>query len=441
MLLSPQHLQAFSRELGARILRGDTIGSVGAHGLLELEIDAAALGRDLMTVVACELVLRDGTHVRVPELADLEPRSFLEFFKGPELDVWIGVPAARAGVPQIGADQERAWRYKVVVQEVADENLLDSGRPIDLRRLQARLFFGEEDRSGYECVPAARLVRRGRPVVRSELAPDFIPPLLVCGASPVMMKELKALAVAVRGQARDLAARLPATASLSSADKGADVAGFVRLQAVNQSLALLDQVAGLPQLHPHAAYQALAQVVGSLAIFGADRTTPPLAIYDHDQPEKIFRAAFEAVRTLCAAEVSLPYDAIPFKADAVREGIFEAELPAEWLGGRAHIYLAVSIAKPAEEVVDHVANCVKLISAKDVERFLTGVVPGIELTFERQPPLSFPKRPDLHFFRIGTEGASREQWTQVEQDRRIVLLTFVSAIGEVRFHMYVEQKR
>ncbi len=455
MLLCPQHLQAYSREVRARQHCGDTVGRAGAHGLVAFDVDVDALTRDLFQVRSCEALLRDGTWLRFPETAALPPREFAKHFTGSTLDVWIGVPAEQPGVPQIGSDPQRAWRFKAQTRPVDDENELDSARDLDFRELQARLFFGDEDRSGFECLRVARLVRRGRPVPKSQLLdtdllplgkdsqslppfPADIPALLACGASPPLMKGLRALADMTRAEARDLARRLPPNTTYSSSDRAADIAGFAKLQAINRALARVEQLAGLPQLHPFDAYQGLVDIVGGLAIFDGERVVAPLPVYDHDQLGNGFAALFVALHKLIAAQVTYPYDTLELRADPLREGFFEAELPAHWMTGRTLVYLAVEAAKSPEEVIEHVANCVKLVAAEDVERFLTGVVPGIELTFEQTPPVAFPKSTDRHFFRIQTEGASRDSWLAVERGRKIALLTFLSAVGPVRFHLYVE---
>ncbi|MSP17879.1 MAG: type VI secretion system baseplate subunit TssK [Myxococcales bacterium] len=441
MLLCPQHLQAFSREVRSRLARGDAVGLAGAYGLLSIEVDGEALGRDVFQVVACEAVLRDWSWIRFPELAALPPRDFAKLFLGPSLDVWLGVPAEQPGVPQLGTDPDRAWRYQVLTQTVADENERDSGRELDFRQLQARLFFGEEDRSGFECLRIARLLRRGKPVPKSVLDNDDIPALLACGASAPLMRELKKLSEGARAQARDLAAQLPATSNLSSVDKAADLAAFVKLQAVDRCVALLEQTAGLPQLHPYETWRTLVDLVGTLAIFGSERIPPVLPVYDQEKLGEAFQAAIAALRSLLATEVTVPYETLTFQADAVREGFFQSDVPPEWLEGRSLLYMCVEAPKPAQEVLEFVTNCVKLISADDIERFLTGVVPGIELTYERVPPVVFPKSADKHYFRIQTEGASRDAWVQVEKQKKLALLTFMSSIGTARFHLYVELRR
>ena len=355
MFLCPQHMQAFAREIYSRVGQGNTIGSPGAYGLLALRIENEKLEHDVFSILECAVLFRDGTLARFPETGSVEQRAFASLFTGPELNVYLGVLAPRPNVPQVEYGSGRQSRYQVHIEPMFDENLRDATKDIEFRHLQGRLFFGDEDKTGFECVPIARLARRGKPEVKSVLAPDHVPPLLACGASTFLMQSLKDVAEAVRSQARDLAVRIPATAGLSSVEKGADLAGFVKLEAMNRSIPSLDQLAGLPALHPFDAYMWLTQTVGNLAVFGKDRVTPSLPVYDHERLDECFAAAFREIRALLSAEVAVPYDTVSFHKDPVREGFFECEIPREWIAAHPIFYFAMEVGEPAEEVAQLVS--------------------------------------------------------------------------------------
>jgi len=437
MFLCPQHLQAYSRELGARLHTAESIGRVGNWGTLRAEFDLECLERDTFRLVRGEVLFPDGTLAVFPENAEVSQREFAPFFTGPELDVFLGIPGHQPGVPSLAEGPGGRGRFRSEVVEIYDENEREAPREIETRVLMARLFFGDEDRTGHECVQLARLVRRGRPVAVSGLSDDYIPPVLACGASLVLSRRLRDLASQVRAQGRDLAARLPAAASLSSVDRGADLAGFVKLQAVNQCVPPLEQVVALPELHPFTAFMTLAQAVGNLAIFSDERTVPELPTYEHHDLDGCFARLIQAVQALIPAQVTVPYDAVPFQKDPLREGFFRGDIPTEWTKRDPLLYLAVQFAKPGVEVATLVSSGVKLLAEADLDRVLQGVVPGIGLEYVRTPPLAFPKRPDLHFFRVSNEGESRASWLKVMSVHSAVLLTALGGLG-AEFHFYVE---
>lgn len=229
MFLCPQHLQAFSREVAGRIAAGDAVGRPGNFGLWSLRVDEEALRRDVLRIEAVSLLLRDGSMLVVPQNGRVPQREFGEFFRGSSLPVWLGVPAVEENVPQLGDDAERLYRYGVEVKDVFDENVRDATRELEFRQLNAHVFFGDEDRSGYECLPIARLVRTGKHEAESALSPTWIPPLLRCGAVPAMARALADVAERARAQARDLAANLPDFSRLASVDSASDLTGIVKL--------------------------------------------------------------------------------------------------------------------------------------------------------------------------------------------------------------------
>ncbi|MFT4543032.1 MAG: type VI secretion system protein ImpJ [Planctomycetota bacterium] len=446
MFLTPQHMQAFSREVQLAIGRNGAIGRLGNYGFKALEVDEEALERDVFTVISAEAVFRDGSHVLIPENGQVESREFGEQFVDAELPVWLGVPSARSRVPQIegaanGNSSSAATRFVVSTTTIFDENMGDSGREVEFRRFRARLFFGDEDRSGFECLRIANLVRRGKPVATSALSTTYIPPTLACGASAVLSSRLKAIATDVRSQARDLASRLPQTAALASGQKGADLGGFIKLQSVNASLATLQQVAGLPDLHPFDAYRDLIQTVGNLSVFGEERVMPDLPTYEHGKLDECFQAVFQAISELVVADVSVPYDTVEFTRDVEREGFYQVEVPPEWVATQPAVWLAIELARPTAEVAEMAPTYVRLVPTGDIERVLQGVVPGIELQYERRTPLSFPKKDALHYFKIETEGTHRASWVKIMEERSAVILSTLGTLGEVNFHLYVELGR
>lgn len=437
MLLCPQHLQAFARELQARISAGDAAAQAGNYGTLSIEIDEAALKRDVFALVSGEFLFRDGTWVAIPGNGIVEQREFGEHFSGAELDVWLGIQAVQSNVAQIGTEADRPYRWRVEVENQPDENERDSWRELEFKRLHARLFFGEEDRSGYETLAIARLVRRGEPEAHSALSETWIAPVLSCAASRALAAQITELAAVARSNARDLAARVPSLAKMSSVERGTDLAGTLKLQALNPCVAGLEHLAKSPRLHPYFAFLELARGAGSLAVFAPDRMVPELPAYDHADPDAGFAALFALLRELLAAEVAPPYESAEFQKDEQREGVFECEIPAHWFDRGALFHLAIELDQSPEAAAELVSAGVKLIPPADVDRVIQGVVPGIELEHDRNPPTSFPKREGLHFFRVSSEGKSRDAWLRVVEAQKGMLLSALGALGDVKYHFYV----
>ena len=438
MFLCPQHLQAFSQEVSDRVHASETLGSPGAWGLVSLAIDEDALRRDTFKVIDAVAVFRDGGLASIPNNATIGQRDFAEFFVDQSLEVSLGIPAVRPGVASLTDDgKDESARYRSRSISTYDENVSSSERDLDYRLLQARLFFGDEDRTGFECMPIAKLIRKGRPEAFSALSPTYIPPVLSTGASTVLSTALNEITDQLIGQSRDLAARIPQTAALSSVEKGADVAAFVKLQAVNQCIPGLNLTRSLPALHPFQAYMQLCQAIGSLSIFADSRTVPDLPSYAHEDLDGCFNSVVEIIRNLIPQEVSVPYDTESFKEDPERAGLLVCEIPANWLEGGARLFIGVRPDVPRDDVASLVKSAVKLTAEENLDNVLIGVTEGIELEHVRMPPLSFPKE-GLEYFAVSTEGASRDAWLQVTENGRALLVRADPAIAPWEFGIYAE---
>ncbi|MFT6107572.1 MAG: type VI secretion system protein ImpJ [Planctomycetota bacterium] len=438
MFLSPQHLQAFSREVTDRIHASESIGSPGDWGLVSLSIDEEALRRDTFRVLGAVAVFRDGCLASFPANATVGQRDFAEFFVDPTLDVSLGIPAIRPGVGGLSENGSlESARYHGQAATVFDENLSSAEREVDFKLLQARLFFGDEDRSGFECIKIARLVRKGKPEAYSALSPTYIPPVLCASASPVLANELAEIADQLVAQSRDLAARIPQTTLLASVEKGADVAAFVKLQAVNQCVPGAQLIRRLPELHPFQAYLQLIQAVGSLSIFSDSRTVPALEPYEHNDLDGCFGRAFEVIRDLIPREVSVPYDSEPFKDDPARAGLLVCDIPSNWIESDGLMFLGIRSDQTPEQVISLAPSAIKLTAEENLDNVLIGVTEGIKIEHARMPPLSFPKD-DLQYYRIEAEGESRDAWLKVASSGRALIVRTDPAIASWEFSLFVE---
>lgn len=442
MFLSTQHFQAFAREAHARAADGERIGKTSRHGTVQLVIDETKLAQDIFDVRALDVVFPDGTPARLPGNTEIAATSFAEAFKGPELLVWLAIPEARENNPVIDDGHDgRVARFRVQSQPTYDENLRDAVQAIDYRMLRVKVFFGDDPPPGFDALPVAKLVREGRPVPVPVLSGAYIPPIMELGASPVLIRRLREIGDTVRSRVRDLAARVPSIARLSDVDRGIDFASLILLQALNRTCATLEQLARSPHVPPIDAYRELARCCGDLALFSPTRAAPNLPAFDHARIDSCMRTVLGELTALLDAEVEHPYDCVPFDQDSAIPFFHKIKIPAEWFDRRAEMYLGVQLTKAGEDAARLVLDGVKLMAQSEKQRVMDGMVPGITLSYERLAPLAFPKRDDLHYFRIDTEGESRDSWLLVEQERAALIVNPLDELTEARFELYVEKPR
>jgi type VI secretion system protein ImpJ len=442
MFLSTQHFQAFSRELAARVASAERLAGAAPYGLMHLTVDDDALARDVLDVRALDVVFPDGTIARVPGNAEISATGFAEHLSGPELQVWVALPEVRENRPQVDDGRDgRAHRYSVATRTAYDENLSDAAQDIEVRVLALRLFFGAEPPPGFDAVPIARIVREGRPVAVSRLSPEYVPPLIACAGSPALMRRMRELAETARGRARDLAAKVPSLARLADVERGVDFASLLLLQSINRTAAALEQLSRAPDATPFTAYLELARCCGDMALFGPERAAPALPAFEHARSDECFRGVLRELGALLGAQVEQPYDFVPLDRDPAADYFHGASLPAEWFERRAVPYLAVQLGRPPEQAARLVPDGVKLMAPSERQRVMDSVVPGIAIRHERHPPLAFPRRDDLHYFRIETDGDSHGSWRLVEQEKAALVLNPLDELAEARFELYVEKPR
>jgi len=442
MFLSTQHFQALSREAAELASGAAGIGRAARHGLVSITLDETRLAESVFDVRSLEAVFPDGTLARIPGNAEIAATGFAEAFKEAELAVWLAIPEARENQPAIDDGRDgRVARFRVQSQPCYDENLRDAVQSIEFRMLRVKVFFGEAPPAGFEALLVARLVREGRPVAVPALAPAFVPPVMECGAAPALVRRMVELAQESRRRVRDLAERVPTLARLSDVGRGVDFASLLLLQSLNRTCATLEQLSRAPRLAPELAYLELARCCGDLALFHPARATPALPAYEPARADACFRSVLGELAALMGAEVEHPYECVPFERDPLVPFFHTIALPAEWFERRAEVWLGVQLARPAEQAATLVPDGVKLLAPSEKQRVIDGMIPGIALVHERVAPLAFPKREDLHFFRIETEGESRDSWLLVERERAALIVNPLDDLVDARFEFYVERAR
>src|SRR5262249_56108442 len=84
-------------------------------------------------------------------------------------------------------------RYWVEDQELGDENTGSNDESIQFRRIRARLLLSNQDQTGYEVLPLARIERSAQLEAPPQLDLDYVPPLLVLDAWPPLWQAVQSL--------------------------------------------------------------------------------------------------------------------------------------------------------------------------------------------------------------------------------------------------------
>lgn len=441
MLLLPQHLQALRGFVLGRAESAGLTAGVRRYGVrsASLELTSESIG-----AASIDAVLPDGTVVRAPEECSVPSHAIAEAFaraEGGRLDVWLGVPRERAGVSVVATDDHRTGRYRVETLDVRDEvdAGLDSQRTIEVRRLNARLFVGAEDRDGYECLRIARIARRGDLDPEPVLDPTFVPPLLEISASSALAGRLNEVATALREKNASLADEVASRPFSFALQTGADPESIFKLSATNTHVARLEQLVGTRGVHPFDVYLELCQLAGALAIFTAERRAPRIPPYDHEDLGPCFDVAIRSAMSMLDASVRRFYEVAEFRAEeGARRPVCRVQ--PLWLEAGSEMYLGVRTEDHAPEALDAaIGQAIKLFGAGDEASNLA--VAGIRLDRQVRVPAALPENAGVHYFRLDREATATPRWSAFEDAKAVELVTAGPPLQGASFSLYAVPKR
>jgi type VI secretion system protein ImpJ len=297
MFLRAQHFQQQDRWL-EQMVRERT-AALRPHGWGMVEI---AINRDLLTTGQFALasaagVFEDGTPFALPGETDQPPPLEL-----PENTrnavVYLVLPIRQAGALEIATDNSPEGRYGQRPFEAYDTHS-GSPQPAELQvgRLRLRYMLETENRAGYHCIGVARVVEIGSDR-RVTLDDRWIPPALLCSATPPLSGLLTELSGMLNQRGEALAARLTAPGSRGVAD----VSDFLLLQSVNRAQKLLSHWADAGSVHPADLYAALVQMAGDFATFTeATRRPSNYPPYRHADLQRSFAPVVADLRRSLSA--------------------------------------------------------------------------------------------------------------------------------------------
>ncbi len=294
LFLRPHHFQASERGLREQILLSEDWNTAYAYGLRSIDIDEDALVNWRVVVRACHLRLHDGTHVRFPEDADLNPVELPKdtFNRQESVTVYLALPRLKLGhknADAAGGDPNA--RYRIETQEIEDENQAGNSQPLEVRWPNVRLIVGDDELSGYEALPIMRLTRSDKAEAPPQIDREYIPPVLACDAWSFLQHDIiDSISSQIGGRVESETRKMfDRNISLESGHRE-DLQIVLQLNALNTALGYLWNLSHVKGVHPLVAYMELCRVVGMLAIFRPERRMPELPRYDHDNLGPCFLA-------------------------------------------------------------------------------------------------------------------------------------------------------
>jgi type VI secretion system protein ImpJ len=397
LFLQPQHLQQQDRYV-ERLVRASTAAlRPFAWGLTRLDLDASLLTLGKLSVRAAAGILPDGTPFSIPE--DVDPPQPIDV---PETArnsvVYLLLPTRQPGVVETApADQiETVARFVVAEHEASDINSgYQSTAMVPVGRLRLRYALEGEARAGHTAIGLIR-VAEVRPDKSVVLDDGYIPPLLVCEASPA----LAAFAVQLQGQLHHRAEALAGRVSEGGTRGAAEIGDYLMLQLCNRYEPLMTHIAAtIGQVHPETFYRIAISLAGELATFTESRKRPQVfPPYRHDDLQATWRPVMQALRQALSAV--LEQNAVPIPLQERKFGIRVGPISDRTLLVNTTWVLAVKAQVPAETLRRSFPNSVKIGPVEQIRELINVALPGIAVRALPVAPRQLPYYAGTSYFEL-----------------------------------------
>ncbi|HEY0791524.1 MAG TPA: type VI secretion system baseplate subunit TssK [Chthoniobacterales bacterium] len=422
LFLLPHHLQRMQRSAQEAVWAERRLAWPYPYGLVEARLSQDDLENLRLRFDHLRAVMPGGQEVSFPQDAELPVIDLKKAFETRgRFVVYLGVPLyfptrANAMGGGNGADFRAKILYRVAETEVTDENTGENLRPLQYRRVNARLLLEDEDRSDLDTIPLLRVVRAtGEELGLPHRDPEFVGPCLVMSGSPTLRELVRELSSQVLASRRELEVQVSRGGFSIDTMRGLQFEQIMRLRTLNRFGARLEALAEVPAVAPFDLYLELRELLGELAALHPDRSLFECTPYQHDSPYVCFEEVCAKIRQLLRGSVAPSFLKVPFVQDGPTH---RALLTDEHLTRPTDYFLAVRTREDPRSVARLVedADRFKLMPESMAGRAIRGVV----LKEERFPPLELPAQSGLYYYRL-QRGESARSWQQVQAEKRLVV--------------------
>lgn len=414
LFLRPQHFQQQDQYHEGRLRH--TVQALHPYlwGVQSITWDLDALKAGKLRLEALSMIFRDGEIVDAPPSTPLPPPVDLSRIPAnvQEVTWYAALPSlSPSGGNTAGGDEQHSVaRYRQASRDMADLYTQAAGAQVGFLKSAVRLLPDLDPLGAFECIPVMRLRR----VVTGGFEPDpsFMPPGLSIASAPVLKTLLDRLLDALQAKVQSLQGHMREPSRNVIEFRSGDVSSFWLLHTVSTAAAVLMHYVRNPQLHPERLFETLLSLAGAMMTYSKQYALVDLPAYQHEDPAPCFTALDDIIRDLLDTVISTKYFSITLSED--KPSYHLGKLDSGKIDQRTTLYLAVSAALPALELVEVVPLRVKVGAPDDVEKCVLSAMPGVKLTHAPQVPAAIPVQPDTYYFALEGKGMLYEQMLKAQ---------------------------
>ena len=409
MFLQAQHFQQQYRSL-EQLVRART-----AHlrpygwGLAEYVIDRDLLATGRFALASAAGLFEDGTPFALPGEAD-HPAPLEVPATARNVLVYLGVPIQQPGSVEVAAAGSPDGRYILGTFQAYDTHPATEAtapQPAELLvgRLRLRYLLETEERAGWLCIGVARIVEVGSDR-RVTLDDRWIPPALLCAATPVLSGLITEFAGIINQRGEALAARMTAPGARGVAD----VADFLLLQSLNRWQKLLSHWADAGTPHPETLYATMVQMAGEFATFTeATRRPASYPAYRHEDLQRSFAPVVADLRRSLSAVIETNAVAIPLVER--RFGVRVGAITDRGILRASSFVLSVQADVPTETLRRLFPSQVKIGAVEQIRELVNVALTGIAVRPLPVAPRQIPFHAGASYFELDRNSP---HWQQMQ---------------------------
>ncbi|HWN96918.1 MAG TPA: type VI secretion system baseplate subunit TssK, partial [Methylomirabilota bacterium] len=212
------------------------------YGVVDAHLSRDELENMRVRFERLRAIMPSGLEVNFPANAELPSLDIKQAFaKGAgSFRVFLGVPLwfnARANTVRSGEDVDSRVKllYRVGELECTDENTGINARPVQVRRINARLLLENEDIADLEVIPLMRIVRGAASKVgMPQEDPEFVPPCLLLSGSNVLRELISDLVANVQATRKALIIQVTGGGFSIDTMRGRQFEQVIKLRTLNR---------------------------------------------------------------------------------------------------------------------------------------------------------------------------------------------------------------
>jgi len=432
LFLTPQHFQLVDWHQHRKFMLFTRYSQRHFWGIGAIQMREDALAARKVEVSSVEVLFHEGAFVSYPGNGVMASRSLddaaLESDK--PVTVYMGVRRLNPEgnnvtvMPDLSFTGQPATTFVTKADPDTMPDMHASGPPAQVKTMQfaVAIYFEHElpNLGEYVLVPFARVVREGDKI---SYDPEFIPPCLSMGSSQALEKLVNDVADLVSSRARALEDyKMRGELTSKEFDPGYMVF-LMALMTLNRYVPILRHYVEARNVHPWDVYGVFRQFLGELSTFAEDfgatgerfdgeKLVPD---YDHEnltdcftKTRRLIERMIEGIGTSIELLVALQK----------KDSYYTAEIPERVFSPTNRFWLIVRTEQAPEAVPQMVLSTVKLCATPLMATLLVKAVPGVPLTYSKNPPAGLPKRSGTHYFLL---DSSNPLWMDVARNKSLAM--------------------